>query len=310
MKQDEFELIENGFDPNDTLNDESTYEFTATSMLENSVKMYMKSVSEIPRLTKEEEKEIYKRISQGDESARNILVERNIRLVISLAKHYNNPGLNFEDIIQEGNFGLITASQRFDPTRGFKFSTYATYWIRQSIGRAIASKTSIIKLSPSHRDLIKKASRAENLLTSKLGRKPTSEEVAEYIGEPLEKIKHAYTSVPSIGSIDAKLGDSDDGSTIADIIEDDQTILPEDRAILLDRREHLNAVLSTLTEFEEKVVRLRYGLDDEIQLTVKDIAKRYGFTPAHISNVEKRAIQKLRRPERAAKLQEFMLEEK
>lgn len=298
--------IDKDFNPDDELNQESLYDFTPSSLIENSVKMYIKSVSEIPRLSKEEELQLYSRIENGDDEARNILAEHNIRLVISIAKYYHNPGLPFEDIIQEGNFGLLTASKRFDPSKGFKFSTYATYWIRQAIGRAMATKTSIMKTSPTQKEIVKQVNKAESYLTSKLGRTPSIEEIAEYIDETPDKIQIALSSLPSISSIDTPMGDSDDGSTVADLIEDNQTLKPDDRTILLERNSHISDVLSTLSKIEEEVIRLRFGLDNEIPLTVKDIALRLNCTGTHVSNIEKKALQKLRRPERASKLKEFV----
>lgn len=307
LSEDVINEIEQEFDPNSLENqEESSYTFSAPSVIESSVKMYMKSVDAIPRLTKEEEQAVYKRIAEGDEDARMILVEHNIRLVISIAKRYNNPGIGFEDLIQEGNIGLITAAQRFDPTRGFKFSTYATHWVRQTIGRAIATKTSILRVSPTQKDLVKNASKAENYLASVLGRQPEEREVAEYLGETVEKIRSAKATMPTISSIDVKMGDDENGSSIADIVEDEVQIKPDDNVIIQERKLHIDDVLGTLSEFEEQVIRLRFGLDDEIPRTVKDVAEKLNCTGTHVSNIERRALQKLRRPERAIKLEEFL----
>lgn len=298
--------IEEHFDPNAIENQSDTYEYTSTNVLENSTKMYRKLLNDIPRLTYEEEKDVYERIIKGDDSARNILVENNVRLVMSIAKHYSHPGLPFEDIVQEGNLGLIKAAERFDPTKGFKFTTYATYWIRQVIGRALTLKTSPLKTSTSHKDLIKRADRAEDHLTSVYGRTPTLKEISEYIGESIDKIENARSSMLTLSSIDSPIGDGEEDSSLVDVIEDTITVTPEERTMNLELHEQLTKVLNTLTEFEREVIELRFGLNNKQAMTIKDIATLYKCTPTHVNNIERRALQKLRRPERSDKLRDFV----
>lgn len=303
--------IEEGFDPSkieevEDLFDDSGREYISQNVLEDSMKCYLLSIESVPQLTREEEDTIYKRIESGDNEARNLLVEHNVRLVMSIAKKYNNPGLTYTDIVQEGNIGLIKAAEKFEPSKGFRFSTYATYWIRQSIGRALGTKISIVRTPIAQRDMMRKIKNAESFLEGRLTRKPTSAEIAEYLNETVDRIDNAIQSNLSLSSTDVKLSDDEGDASLGELIEDENAILPESMYEMQDQTRNINEVLATLSEDEEQVIRLRFGLGTDQPLTVKETGDALNYTPAYVAQLEKKALQKLRRPERSNQLIDFV----
>lgn len=272
--------------------------------VDDSVKMYLKDIGKVALLTAEDEVELAKRMEEGDEEAKKILSEANLRLVVSIAKRYVGRGMQFLDLIQEGNLGLMKAVEKFDYTKGFKFSTYATWWIRQAITRAIADQARTIRIPVHMVETINKQVRATRQLLQKLGREPSPEEIAEHLGCPEEKVREIQKIAQDPVSLETPIGEEED-SHLGDFIEDDRALSPSDVAESNMLKEQLIQVLNTLTPREEKVLRLRYGLDDSHPRTLEEVGKEFNVTRERIRQIEAKALRKLRHPNRLKKLKDF-----
>ena len=272
--------------------------------VDDSVKMYLKDIGKVALLTADEEVELAKRMEEGDEEAKKILSEANLRLVVSIAKRYVGRGMQFLDLLQEGNLGLMKAVEKFDYTKGFKFSTYATWWIRQAITRAIADQARTIRIPVHMVETINKQVRATRQLLQKLGREPSPEEIAEYLGCPEEKVREIQKIAQDPVSLETPIGEEED-SHLGDFIEDDRALSPSDVAEGNMLKEQLIQVLNTLTPREEKVLRLRYGLDDSHPRTLEEVGKEFNVTRERIRQIEAKALRKLRHPNRLKKLKDF-----
>ena len=264
---------------------------------DDSVKMYLKDIGKVPLLSAEKEVELAKRMAEGDEEAKRTLSEANLRLVVSIAKRYVGRGMQFLDLIQEGNLGLMKAVEKFDYTRGFKFSTYATWWIRQAITRAIADQARTIRIPVHMVETINKQVRATRQLLQKLGREPTPEEIAEYLGCSEERVREIQKIAQDPVSLETPIGEEED-SHLGDFIEDNTALSPSDVAESNMLKEQLVQVLNTLTPREEKVLRLRYGLDDSHPRTLEEVGKEFNVTRERIRQIEAKALRKLRHPNR------------
>ncbi len=272
--------------------------------LDDSVKMYLKDIGKVQLLSAEREVELAKRMEDGDEEAKKILSEANLRLVVSIAKRYVGRGMQFLDLIQEGNLGLMKAVDKFDYTKGFKFSTYATWWIRQSITRAIADQARTIRIPVHMVETINKQVRATRQLLQKLGREPTPEEIAESIGSTPERVREIQKIAQDPVSLETPIGEEED-SHLGDFIEDNNAAAPAEVAETNMLKEQLVHVLSTLTPREEKVLRLRYGIDDSHPRTLEEVGKEFNVTRERIRQIEAKALRKLRHPNRIKKLKDF-----
>ena len=272
--------------------------------LDDPVRMYLKEIGQIKLLTAEEEVELAQRMADGDESAKNKLTEANLRLVVSIAKKYSGRGLHILDLIQEGNTGLIRAVDKFDWTRGNKFSTYATWWIRQAITRAIADQARTIRVPVHMVEVINKATRCNRKLVQELGREPTVEEIAAELGLPVEKIIEANRTAADTLSLDTPVGDEEDTS-IGSFVEDERTPGPADATSNAMLAEALKEILDTLTEREADVLRMRFGMYDGRTHTLEEVGQIFGVTRERIRQIENKAIRKLRHPSRAKRIKDF-----
>ena len=279
-------------------------ELAAEYNLDDPVRMYLKEIGQIPLLTPEEEQELAQKVSEGDQMAKNKLTEANLRLVVSIAKKYSGRGLHILDLIQEGNTGLIRAVDKFDHTKGNKFSTYATWWIRQAITRAIADQARTIRVPVHMVEVINKATRCNRKLVQELGREPTLEEIADELNLPIEKIIEANRTAADTLSLDTPVGDEED-TTIGSFVEDDNTPGPADATSNTLLAEALSEILSTLTEREADVLRLRFGMYDGKTHTLEEVGQIFGVTRERIRQIENKAIRKLRHPSRAKKIRDF-----
>ena len=279
-------------------------ELAAEFNLDDPVRMYLKEIGQIPLLTAEEEQELAKRVVDGDQAAKNKLTEANLRLVVSIAKKYSGRGLHILDLIQEGNTGLIRAVDKFDYTKGNKFSTYATWWIRQAITRAIADQARTIRVPVHMVEVINKATRCNRKLVQELGREPTLEEIADELNLPIEKIIEANRTAADTLSLDTPVGDEED-TTIGSFVEDDNTPGPADATSNALLAEALSDILNTLTEREADVLRLRFGMYDGKTHTLEEVGQIFGVTRELIRQIENKAIRKLRHPSRAKKIRDF-----
>ena len=268
---------------------------------DDPVRIYLKEIGGVPLLTPEEESVIAEKILQGDEEAGKRLVEANLRLVVSIAKRYLGRGMQLLDLIQEGNLGLMKAVEKFDHTKGFKFSTYATWWIRQAITRAIADQSRTIRIPVHMGETISKIKKASIQLLHENGHEPTIEEIAEYIGSTPDKIKEAMRAAQEPVSLETPIGEEED-SHLGDFIPDDSTLTPQEAALQAMVKEQLDSVLSTLTPREEKVIRLRFGLDDGRPRTLEEVGEVFDVTRERIRQIEAKALRKLRHPSRSKKL--------
>ena len=273
--------------------------------INDPVRMYLKEIGRINLLTSDEEFEYAVRAEQGDEEAKRMLAESNLRLVVSIAKRYVGRGMLFLDLIQEGNIGLMKAVDKFDPTKGYKFSTYATWWIRQAITRAIADQARTIRVPVHMVETINKLARVQRQLTQELNREPTDEEIAKKLGITVEKVREVYKISQDPVSLETPIGEEDD-SHLGDFIKDERTMGPEEYATVEMLKEELKGVLSTLTEREEKVLRLRFGLDDGQCRTLEEVGQIFGVTRERIRQIEAKALRKLRHPSRSRKLKDFL----
>ena len=271
----------------------------------DNVRMYLKEIGKISLLTLEEEQELSKKVADGDEHAKNMLAESNLRLVVSIAKRYVGRGVLFLDLIQEGNIGLMKAVEKFDYDKGYKFSTYATWWIRQAITRAIADQARTIRIPVHMVETINKLARVQRQLTQELNREPTDEEIAKKIGISVEKVREVYKISQDPVSLETPIGEEDD-SHLGDFIKDERTMSPEEYATIEMLKEELSGVLLTLTEREEKVLRLRFGLDDGQCRTLEEVGQVFNVTRERIRQIEAKALRKLRHPSRSRRLKDFL----
>ncbi len=279
-------------------------ELAAEFNLDDPVRMYLKEIGQIPLLSPDEEQELAKRVADGDAAAKNKLTEANLRLVVSIAKKYSGRGLHILDLIQEGNTGLIRAVDKFDYTKGNKFSTYATWWIRQAITRAIADQARTIRVPVHMVEVINKATRCNRKLVQELGREPTLEEIADELNLPIEKIIEANRTAADTLSLDTPVGDEED-TTIGSFVEDDNTPGPADATSNALLAEALSEILNTLTDREADVLRLRFGMYDGKTHTLEEVGQIFGVTRERIRQIENKAIRKLRHPSRAKKIRDF-----
>jgi len=272
--------------------------------LDDPVRMYLKEIGQVRLLSAEEEVELAKKVSEGDQNAKNKLTEANLRLVVSIAKKYSGRGLHILDLIQEGNTGLIRAVDKFDWTKGNKFSTYATWWIRQAITRAIADQARTIRVPVHMVEVINKATRCNRKLVQELGREPTVEEIAAELGLPVEKIIEANRTAADTLSLDTPVGDEEDTS-IGSFVEDERTPGPADATSNAMLAEALKEILDTLTEREADVLRMRFGMYDGRTHTLEEVGTIFGVTRERIRQIENKAIRKLRHPSRAKRIKDF-----
>ena len=273
--------------------------------IDDPVRMYLKEIGRVPLLTAEEEIELAKRMEQGDEEAKKKLAEANLRLVVSIAKRYVGRGMLFLDLIQEGNLGLIKAVEKFDYGKGFKFSTYATWWIRQAITRAIADQARTIRIPVHMVETINKLIRVSRQLLQELGRDPTPEEIAAAMEIPVERVREIQKVAQEPVSLETPIGEEED-SHLGDFIEDEDAPAPAEAASYILLKEQLESVLDTLTPREEKVVRLRFGLDDGRSRTLEEVGQEFGVTRERIRQIEAKALRKLRHPSRSRKLKDYL----
>jgi RNA polymerase primary sigma factor len=273
--------------------------------INDPVRMYLKEIGRVPLLTADEEVELALKIEQGDEEAKQRLAEANLRLVVSIAKRYVGRGMQFLDLIQEGNMGLMKAVEKFDYRKGFKFSTYATWWIRQAITRAIADQARTIRIPVHMVETINKLIRIQRQLLQDLGREPTPEEIGAEMDLPTEKVREILKIAQEPVSLETPIGEEDD-SHLGDFIEDHDATSPEEHASNELLKEQLESVLDTLTDREENVLRLRFGLDDGRTRTLEEVGKVFGVTRERIRQIEAKALRKLRHPSRSKQLKDFL----
>ena len=273
--------------------------------VDDPVRMYLKEIGQIPLLTAEQEVEYAKRMEEGNEVAKRRLAEANLRLVVSIAKRYVGRGMQFLDLIQEGNLGLIKAVEKFDYRKGYKFSTYATWWIRQAITRAIADQARTIRIPVHMVETINKLTRVSSQLLQELGREPSPEEIAEEMDIPVEKVREIQKISQEPVSLETPIGEEED-SHLGDFIQDENVPVPAEAAAATLLREQLDDELATLTEREQKVLRLRFGLDDGKARTLEEVGKEFQVTRERIRQIEAKAIRKLRQPSRSKKLQDYL----
>ena len=273
--------------------------------IEDPVRMYLKEIGKVPLLTADEEIELAKSMADGDQEAKKKLAEANLRLVVSIAKRYVGRGMLFLDLIQEGNLGLIKAVEKFDYTKGYKFSTYATWWIRQAITRAIADQARTIRIPVHMVETINKLIRVSRQLLQELGREPTPEEIAQAMDIPVERVREILKISQEPVSLETPIGEEED-SHLGDFIQDDNVPVPADAATFTLLKEQLNEVLETLTEREQKVLILRFGLEDGRSRTLEEVGKEFNVTRERIRQIEAKALRKLRHPSRSKKLKDYL----
>ena len=273
--------------------------------LEDPVRMYLKEIGKIPLLSMEEEIELAKSMELGNGEARKRLAESNLRLVVSIAKRYVGRGMQFLDLIQEGNLGLIKAVEKFDYTKGYKFSTYATWWIRQAITRSIADQARTIRIPVHMVETINRLVRTSRQLLQELGREPTTEEIAARVDLPVERVSEILKMSQEPVSLETPIGEEED-SHLVDFIQDDNVLVPQDAAAFTLLHEQLMEVLLTLTEREQKVLRLRFGLDDGRPRTLEEVGRQFSVTRERIRQIEAKALRKLRHPSRSKKLKDYL----
>ena len=273
--------------------------------IDDPVRMYLKEIGRVPLLTAEEEVDLAKRMEKGEEEAKRRLVESNLRLVVSIAKRYVGRGMLFLDLIQEGNLGLIKAVEKFDYRKGFKFSTYATWWIRQAITRAIADQARTIRIPVHMVETINKLIRVSRKLLQELGREPSPEEIAVEMDLPVERVREIMKIAQEPVSLETPIGEEED-SHLGDFIEDEDAPAPAEAASYILLKEQLEGVLETLTPREEKVLRLRFGLDDGRSRTLEEVGQEFGVTRERIRQIEAKALRKLRHPSRSRKLKDYL----
>ena len=273
--------------------------------IDDPVKIYLKEIGRVPLLSPDEETELAKRMAEGDSYAKKRLSEANLRLVVSIAKKYVGSGMQFLDLIQEGNLGLLKAVEKFDYTKGFKFSTYATWWIRQAITRAIADQARTIRIPVHMVETITKVKKVSSQLLHETGHDPSAEEIADKLEMPAERVREIMRIAQDPVSLETPIGEEED-SHLGDFIPDDDAPAPADAASLMLLKEQLNEVLSTLTDREAKVLRLRFGLEDGRSRTLEEVGKEFDVTRERIRQIEAKALRKLRHPSRSKKVKDFL----
>ena len=305
------EIISENFEDEDDSDDdgeEISIEDVAlpkNASINDPVRMYLKEIGKISLLSLDEELALSKRVEEGDEEAKRLLAESNLRLVVSIAKRYVGRNLSFLDLIQEGNIGLMKAVDKFDASKGYKFSTYATWWIRQAITRAIADQAKTIRVPVHMVETINRLSRYQRQLTLELNREPTEEELAKKMHLSLEKIREVIKIAQEPVSLETPIGEEDD-SHLGDFVKDERTMSPEEYTVHELLKDEISDVLLTLTEREEQVLRLRFGLDDGCCKTLEEVGQMFGVTRERIRQIEAKALRKLRHPSRSRKLKDFM----
>ncbi|HEX7368191.1 MAG TPA: RNA polymerase sigma factor RpoD [Candidatus Saccharimonadales bacterium] len=273
---------------------------------DDSVRLYLREIGKIPLLNAEEELALAKRVVAGDKDAKDKMAEANMRLVVSIAKRYVGRGLDLLDLIQEGNTGLLRAVEKFNPDKGFKFSTYATWWIRQAITRAIADQARTIRIPVHMVETINKLLRTQRRLTQELNREPTNEEIAKAMEIEVDKVEHIMKIKQDISSLDASIRDDDEDSVLADFIEDEDTVSPEESATSQLLKEQVRDMLSALTEREQKILKLRFGLEDGKSHTLEEVGQEFSVTRERIRQIEAKALAKLRKHRDAKKLHDYI----
>jgi RNA polymerase primary sigma factor len=273
--------------------------------IDDPVKIYLKEIGRVPLLKPDEEIELAERMAKGDQAAKKRLSEANLRLVVSIAKRYGGRGMQFLDLIQEGNLGLIKAVEKFDHTKGFKFSTYATWWIRQAITRAIADQARTIRIPVHMVETITKVKKVSSQLLHENGHDPTAEEIAERLGYPVDKVREIMRIAQDPVSLETPIGEEED-SHLGDFIPDDDAPAPAEAASLILLKEQLNKILGTLTEREAKVLKLRFGLEDGRSRTLEEVGKEFEVTRERIRQIEAKALRKLRHPSRSKQVKDFL----
>lgn len=311
LADDSLLLDDDDVDMDDSfMKDSDDIELDAVDLLEgigteDPVRMYLKEIGTVPLLTTEEELTLAKRKAEGDEYAKERLIEANLRLVVSIAKRYTGRGMSFLDLVQEGNLGLIKGVEKFDYTKGYKFSTYATWWIKQAITRALADQARTIRIPVHMVESMNRVIRTSRQLMQQLGREPKPEEIAKKLEMPAEKVQEILKISQEPVSMETPVGEEDD-SHLGDFIKDDNMPVPEDAAAYTILREQIEEVLSTLTEREQQVLRLRFGLDDGHQRTLEEVGKIFHVTRERIRQIEAKAIRRIKQPSRARKLKDYL----
>jgi RNA polymerase primary sigma factor len=283
--------------------DDHTY---LDDIADDSVRLFLREIGQIPLLSAEEELALAKQVVEGDKEAKDKMAVANLRLVVSIAKRYVGRGLDLLDLIQEGNTGLLRAVEKFDPDKGFKFSTYATWWIRQAITRAIADQARTIRIPVHMVETINKLLRMQRRLTQELNREPTNEEIAQAMEIDVDKVEHIMKIKQDISSLDANIRDDEEESVLADFIEDEDTIRPEESANNQLLKEQVKGILSALTEREQKILKLRFGLEDGKQHTLEEVGQEFSVTRERIRQIEAKALAKLRKHKDARKLHDYI----
>ncbi len=298
-------IADEGLDTPEELPSTEELAETSDARLDDPIRMYLKEIGKIKLLTPEEELEVAKKMSEGDEQARKRMSEANLRLVVSIAKRYVGRGMQLLDLIQEGNLGLMKAVEKFDYTKGYKFSTYATWWIRQSITRAIADQARTIRIPVHMVETINRVLRTSHAMVQTLGREPTTEEIAKELHLEVSKVEEVLKIAQEPVSLETPIGEEED-SHLGDFIQDDEASQPQEEASYTLLREQLEEVLSTLTEREEQVLRMRFGLTDGKPHTLEEVGKEFDVTRERIRQIESKALRKLRHPSRSKKLRDFL----
>lgn len=298
------ELVDEEEIDDETLNNSQLYD----DISDDSVRLYLREIGKIPLLNSEEELELAKKVVAGDKRAKDKMAEANMRLVVSIAKRYSGRGLDFLDLIQEGNTGLLRAVEKFDPDKGFKFSTYATWWIRQAITRAIADQARTIRIPVHMVETINKLLRTQRRMTQELNREPTIEELAKELEMEPEKVEYVIKIKQDITSLDAGVGrdGEDEDSVLSDFIEDEDTVTPEESATNQLLKEQVQAVLSTLSDREQKIIKMRFGLENGKSHTLEEVGQEFAVTRERIRQIEAKALAKLRKHKDAKKLHEYL----
>lgn len=284
----------------------STVVYLDDDVADDSVRLYLREIGKIPLLSAEEELKLAYEIKAGDKEAKDKMAEANMRLVVSIAKRYVGRGLDLLDLIQEGNTGLLRAVEKFDPDKGFKFSTYATWWIRQAITRAIADQARTIRIPVHMVETINKLLRTQRRLTQELNREPTNEEIAEAMEIEVDKVEHIMKIKQDISSLDASIRDDEEDSVLSDFIEDEDTVSPEESATNQLLKEQVKDILGALTEREQKILKLRFGLEDGKQHTLEEVGQEFSVTRERIRQIEAKALAKLRKHKDAKKLHDYI----
>lgn len=291
-------------DDEDTLNSNQYFD----DVSDDSVRLYLREIGKIPLLSAEEELELAQRVVKGEKRAKDKMAEANMRLVVSIAKRYSGRGLDFLDLIQEGNTGLLRAVEKFDPDKGFKFSTYATWWIRQAITRAIADQARVIRIPVHMVETINKLLRTQRRMTQELNREPSIEELAKELEMEPDKVEYVIKIKQDIQSLDAGVGrdGEDEDSVLQDFIEDEESVTPEESATTQLLKEQVQSVLSTLSDREQKIIRMRFGLDNGKSHTLEEVGQEFAVTRERIRQIEAKALAKLRKHKDAKKLHEYL----